>query len=242
MILKPSCHITDVIRFISELDNSIFYNPLMFQGYIRDYYIGNKYVADDFIIWLNSLQNKIENSIISIQDIESVRLEGINASKKNKLQSKLFSSIYIDKDLRRIGNLETYIATIYGEPIGYDNKTIVNNTPNSLIISFSGGDEQIVEYGKLINFVWECNNPYRLCLSNGHENMDVTHIDSILISAIFDYYELILYNDEGKILDKKSVTIQYKNNAYCINCGNMYFDASKDNYCTKCGTKIFHDK
>lgn len=238
MIHEPSYHITDVIQFISEFDNSIFYDPLKFQGFIRDYYIGNRFVADDFINVLNDLRNKIENSVISAQDIASLKLEGTNSGEKKKIQFKLFTAIYINKDVRQLRNIESHIATIYGEPVEYDTP-IESNTPNSPIISFSGGDEHVVKYGQLITFVWECKNPYRLCLSNGHESMDVTHLDSIILSVMFDYYELILYNKEGKIMDKKTINIQYKN-AYCINCGNIYFDAFTDNYCTKCGARIFH--
>lgn len=236
---KPSCHITDVIRSISEFDKSIFYNSSKFQGYIRDYYIGNRFVADDFMKVLNTLRNRIENSVITTQDITSLRLEGANADERKKIQSKLFTAIYISKDVRQLRNIESYITTIYGESIEYETPT-GSDPYNSLIISFSGGDEHIVEYGQLITFVWECENPYRLCLSNGHESMDVTHIESIILSVMFDCYELILYNEEGKIIDKKKINIQYKKNVYCINCGNIYFDASVDNYCTKCGVRIVH--
>lgn len=238
MDYKPSCHITDIIRFIFEFDKSIFYNPSKFQGYLRDYYTGNRFVADDFIKMLGVLCNRIENSVISTHDIASFRFEGTNASVRTTIQSKLFTAIYIDKDVRQIRNLESYIATIYGQSVEY-NKPLENDITNSPIISFSRGDEHIVEYGQLITFVWECENPYRLCLSNGHESMDVTQLDSIILSVMFDSYELILYNEEGKIADKKTINIQYKKNVYCINCGNKYFDAYTDNYCTKCGVKIF---
>jgi hypothetical protein len=239
MIQKTSYYITDVIRFISEFDTSIFYNPLKFQGYIRDYYIGNRLVADDFIKVLSFLSNKIEKSVINTQDISNIRLEGISGSEKNKIHSELFKAIYINNDIRRIRNIESYIASIYGELAEY-NKPIETNTSNSPIISFSGGGEHIVEYGQLVSFVWECEKPHRLCLTNGHESMDVTHIDSIVLSVMFDCYELILYNEEGKIVDKRIINMQYKKNVYCINCGNIYFDAAADNYCIKCGVRIFH--
>lgn len=239
MVFESSYHITDVIRFIFEFDESIFYNPLRFQGFIRDYYIGNKLVADDFIKVLNALCNKIENSVISRQDIVNLNIEGINAGEKVKIQFKLFTAIYINKDVRQLRNIESYIAIIYGESVKFDN-LIESNTHNSTIISFSGGDEHIVEYGQLITFVWECENPYRLCLSNGYESMDVTHLDSIVLSVMFDCYELILYNEEGKIADRKTINIQYKKNVYCINCGNLIFDSFADNFCTKCGVRIFH--
>ena len=209
MIHKPSYHITDIIQFISEFDKSIFYNPTKFHGYIRDYYTGNRIVADDFFKVLDTLKNRIENSVISTYDITSFRLEGMNARERSTILSKLFAAIYIDKDVRQIQNLESYIATIYGQSVGY-NKPSENDTTNSPIISFSGGDENIVEYGQLITFVWECENPYRLCLSNGHDSMDVTHIDSIVLSVVFDCYELILYNEEGIIADRKAINIQYK--------------------------------
>lgn len=239
MTQKPSKQITDVIRFIAEFDKSIFYNSSKFIGYIRDYYNGNRFVADDFMKILDDLHNKIENSVVSTHDIANIRLEGANADERKKIQSKLFGAIYISKDVRQLRNIESYITTIYGESIECEIPT-ESNTYNSPIISFSSSDQHIVEYGQLITFVWECENPYRLCLSNGHESMDVTHVDSITLSVMFDCYELILYNEEGKILDKKTINIQYKKNVYCINCGKIYFDASVDNYCTKCGVRVLH--
>lgn len=239
MIPEPTNRITDIIQFIFEFDKSIFYNPLKFQGYIRDYYTGNRFVADDFIKMLCALNNRIENSVISAHDIANIRLEGTNARERDTIQAKLLSSIYIDNDVRRARDLEPYISDIYAQSVEY-NKPTENDTTNSTIISFSWGNEHVVEYGQIITFVWECENPYRLCLSNGHESMDVTHIDSIILSVMFDCYELILYNEEGKIADKKTINIQYKKIVYCINCGNKFFDVYTDNYCTKCGVKIFH--
>lgn len=240
MALKPSCYISEVLRFIYEFDASIFNNPLKLLGYIRDYYVGNKLVADDFVNILNALSNKVENFIINTKDISKIRLEGANNSERSKIQTELFKAIYISKDIKRIRNIESNIAVIYGESVEYY-KQVESNTYDSPIISFSGGDDRIVGYGQLINFVWECGNPYRLCLTNGHESMDVTHLDSLVVSAMFDCYELILYNEQGKITDKKIVNLQYKKNVYCINCGAIYFDANVDKYCTKCGVKIFYD-
>lgn len=239
MTQKPFKQITDVIRFIAEFDKSIFYNSSKFQGYIRDYYNGNRFVADDFIKILDALHDKIENSVVSTHDIANIRLDGTNVGERKKIQSNLLTAIYINKDVRQLKNIEPYITTIYGESVEYETPT-GSDTCNSPIISFSGSDEHLVEYGQLITFVWECENPYRLCLSNGHESMDVTHVDSITLSVMFDCYELILYNEEGKILDKKTINIQYKKNVYCINCGKIYFDASVDNYCTKCGVRVLH--
>lgn len=239
MTQKTYRQITDVIRFIAESDKSIFYNFPKFQGYIKDYYNGNRFVADDFIKILDVLHDKIENSVVSTNDIANIKLDGANAGERKKIQSNLLTAIYINKEVRQLKNIESHIASIYGESVEYENPK-ESTTPNSTIISFNGSDDHIVEYGQLITFVWECENPYQLCLSNGHESMDVTHIDSITLSVMFDCYELILYNEEGKILDKKTINIQYKMNAYCINCGNIYFDASADNYCTKCGVKVLH--
>ena len=240
MILKPTCHITEVIRFIFESDASVFYNPLKFQGIIRDYYIGNKLVADDFIDVLSSLSKKIENSSIKTKDITNIAFAGINGREKKNIFSELLMAIYVNNDFKWSRDIESYIAATYGESSEYD-KPKESNTSNSLILSFGGDGIHNIEYGQVVTLVWECENPYRLCLSNGHESMDVTYLDSIVLSMVSDCYELILYDEEGKVLDKKTIKLQYKRKVYCINCGNLFSDPFVDNFCTRCGVRIYND-
>ena len=236
---RASSRITELIQSISEYDSSIFYDPPKFAGFIRDYYVGNKLVSSDFIQILDKFRDEISNCALKSHDLSSICLEGANDVERAGIQTELFQIIYIRKKIRDLSSLNQRILDVYGQS-AEEVKQVEEVAPESPIISFSRNGEHVVEYGQLIKFVWTCKNPHRLCLSNGQEKMDVTHLDSLVVSAIFDCYELILYDEEGKAVDKKTITIRYRKKVYCINCGSLCYDANQDLYCTECGVRIFY--
>lgn len=238
-MISASSSLTRVIKFIYEFDESIFCNPLVFSGFIKDLYCGKSYVADDFILILIDLHDKIINSEVSLKDLSDIKLEGINNNERCKIQSEIFKIVYINKNFESIEYLNTDILKVYNISFNPPKESSSNRSSSSIIF-FNTSQNSSIEFGKIITLFWKCNNPYRLFLSNGYEDMDVTYVDSILISALFDDYVLILYNKEGEVVDKQNVKIQYKKNAFCINCGTIHFKED-DYFCTQCGLKLTND-
>lgn len=236
MLYSP-LYIIETIKKIDIIDSSIFYNPCKFKGYVRDLCCGNSFVVDDFIYILTNLADKIASNTINSKDISIIKLKGENCAERCKIQTQLFSCIYIEKNLKDIEHLSSQIQKVYDTSFSIEK---VKEAFSSSIVLFKMDQSSLIEFGTQVTFCWMCTNPYRLSFSNGYETMDVTNLNSIIVCAMFDFYELILFDENGGVVDKQVVRVQYKKNVYCINCGTMFL-MEDDFYCTQCGLKRFNE-
>lgn len=234
-MISPSTSIIKIVKSIYELDCSIFDNPLVFEGYVKDLYLGNSSVIDDFIIILRSLNDNILVHSVNSNLIHSV-CNGLNNPKCIAVQSRLFDIIYVSKKYQTIETLDSEIKKAY-----VHNRNIIEGIKSDVkakkIVNFSASYDSEIQYGKIVHLSWVCINPFQLILSNENENMDVTSISSIELSVTSDVYSLLLYDSTGKIIDRSDVKIQYRKNSFCMFCGTPIYDVS-DIYCTHCGLKL----
>lgn len=234
-MISSSTSIVKVVKSIYELDSSIFETPIIFEGYMKDFYWGNSVVIDDFIIILRSLNDSIISHSINSNVINST-CKCLKKTECIAIQSKLFDIIYVSKKYHIIENLEPEIKK------AYNLVSTLNEEPKSevkakKIIEFKASFESEVQYGEIIHLSWVCNNPYQLILSNNTEKMDVTFINDIDLSVTSNIYELLLYDNSGKIIDRSQIIVQYRENSFCICCGTPIYDRA-DKYCMHCGVKL----
>lgn len=225
-----------VLKSICDYDDSIKHDPELFIGFIKDLYCGGKNVSDDFIVVLQNLKSKIERNKLNVKDLSNFRSIGINDTRRCEVQAELFKSLYLNRGTFNVGILEKLITSAY-EGIVDTQKNVYNKGNTSSILYFKSSSNEAIEYGKILTLSWKCNNPYRVSIYNGFEYMDVTGIESILFSAIFDKYYLLLYDSEGNVIDKKEVSIHFWTNSFCMNCGTPCIGDS-DLFCINCGFKL----
>ena len=234
-MISSSTSIAKVVKNIYELNPLIFEDPIIFEGYVKDIYSGNYVIIDDFIMVLRSLSNRITNHTIDSYVINTA-CKCINNRNCISVQTALFSIIYVNKNFKLIDNLEIEIKNAYNL-----SPNLVEEQPPKVkanqIIEFKASFESEVQYGKIIHLSWICKNPVKLILSNSKENMDVTSITAIDLSVTSDVYELLLYDNTGRIIDKSEIKIQYRKNSFCMFCGTPIYDMA-DIYCTHCGVKL----
>lgn len=234
-MISSSTSIVKVIKSIQELDSSIFETPIIFEGYLKDFYSGNSVVIDDFIIILRSLNDKIITHSVNSNIINSV-CKCLKNTERIAIQSTLFNVIYVDKKYQIIENFELEVKKAYNFYTTQKEETI-SKTKAKKIIEFKANFDSEVQYGKITHLSWICENPFQLILSNNNENMDVTSINAIDLSVTSDIYELLLYDNCGKIIDRSEIRVQYRENSFCMFCGMPTYDV-KDKYCIYCGVKL----
>lgn len=235
MILQQSSIFTEVIKSIYRFDHSVLYNPLVFRGFLMDLYCGEGTVLDDFLHILSQLQDKLKDQLLTRKDLQGITLSVENDSERLSVQRELYTLIYINKDLSSLDSIESKLQQIY-KIVPKKSQAKKDSAFASSILLFEA-DDTSMNYGEYIKLKWKCNNPYSLMLSNGKQDMNVTMVDSIIVSALFERYTLTLYNNKGEVLDEKSITLRYDEYAYCINCGTKREDHT-DIYCTYCGVKL----
>lgn len=234
-MISSSTSIIKIVKSIHKLDCSIFDNPLVFEGYVKDLYLGNNSVIDDFVIVLRSLNDNIIDHSVNSNLIYSV-CNRLKNPKCIAVQSRLFDIIYVSKKYQAIDTLDSEIKKAYVYNRSYNEETN-SDVKAKKIVDFRASYDSEVRYGKIVHLSWVCNNPFQLILSNENENMDVTSISSIELSVTSEVYSLLLYDSTGKIIDRSEVKIQYRKNSFCIFCGTPIYDVS-DIYCTHCGLKL----
>ena len=240
-MIPSSTSLPRLLKSIREYDDSIRYEPILFIGFIRDLYVGKKDVLDDFFFLLHELRIQIHNRSINSYDLSHINLNGVNRLKRESVQSELLKYVYLNRNSTNlnIGKLDELIHDVYGNLTKFKTKSY-NNNKNSSIVFFKSSSLGLIEYGKILTLSWECNNPYRVLLFDGYDYMNVTHISSIQVSIMFDKYELQLYDKKDKIVDKKEISISFRKNAYCMNCGHLICKDG-DKYCIHCGFKLYYD-
>ncbi len=234
-MISSSNSIVKVVKSIYELDSSIFDTPIMFEGYVKDFYSGNYVVINDFVIILRSLNDSIIGHAINSDVIYSV-CKCLRNTECIAVQAALFDIIYVSKKYQTIEKLESEIKKAYKLFSTLDEESKFKAEAKN-IKEFKASVETEVQYGKIIHLSWVCNNPFQLILSNNAENMDVTSISAIDLSVTSDIYELFLYNSYGKIIDRAKIKITYRENSFCMFCGTPIYDVS-DKYCNFCGIKL----
>lgn len=235
MISMPTS-LPNILKFICDKDESIKYRPLAFVGYINDLYHGDTAVADDYVAALRTLQPKICNRSLTKSDLLTIIICDNNNEKKRKVQIELLKATYFSDESIDTNLLDDIILKVYGGSNPIETKKHKIGATSS--ISFFNADTiEPVEYGKVLFLSWECINPYKIVLFGGGDYMDVSNINSFLISAIYDHYVLVLYSKNGEAIDTKEIQIQYWKNSFCYNCGNRCY-RSNDIYCTYCGCKL----
>lgn len=234
-MISSSSSIIKVIKSISELDRSIFDDPIKFEGYVKDFYSGNSVVVDDFITILRNLNDSIISHAVNSGIINS-SCNCLKNSECVNVQVALFNIIYVIKKIQTIEKLESEIRKAYKlfSTLEEESKFKAKAKKIKEFNANVGGE---VQYGKIIHLSWICNNPFQLILSNNNENMDVTSITSIDLSVTSDIYELLLYDSSGRIIDKAMIKIPYRDQSFCMFCGTPIYDVS-DKYCINCGLKL----
>ena len=234
-MISSSTSIVKVIKSIQEFDSSIFDTPIIFEGYLKDFYFGNSVVIDDFIIILRSLNDRIINHSVNTEVINTA-CKCLRIAERVTVQSALFNAIYVNKKYQTIENFDSEVNKAYSISTKQKNETI-SKAKAKKIIEFKANISSEIQYGGIIHLSWACENPFQLILSNNNENMDVTSIHAIDLSATSDIYELLLHDNCGKIIDRAEIKIQYRENSFCIFCGMPICDIT-DKYCIHCGVKL----
>lgn len=236
-MISSSTSLPNVLKSICDFDVSIKYDPIRFIGFIKDLYCGNNLVADDFISVLIEFESIIREQSISSKDLSRINIKGQNSVKRCSVQSELLKNIYLNKRPINVNNLDKLVSNAYEKTIPKTQSKSYNRDITSSILSFKASSVDSIEYGRIITLTWKCSNPYRVTLFNGNEYMDVTNIDTIQVSAMFDRYVLSLYDKNGKIIDEKEITLQFRKNSFCINCGTLIYHEG-DKFCTHCGCRL----
>lgn len=102
-MISSSSSIIKVIKSISELDRSIFDDPIKFEGYVKDFYSGNSVVVDDFITILRNLNDSIISHAVNSGIINS-SCNCLKNSECVNVQVALFNIIYV-RDIQLIPTL-----------------------------------------------------------------------------------------------------------------------------------------
>ena len=163
-------------------------------------------------------------------------MEGAKSQERKAVQSEIFKYIYINSDLQKARKLNELIIDVYEQSSKPQVKSY-NSNQTSSIIFFRASSLEEIEFGKILTLSWKCNNPYKISLFNGHDYMDVSHMDTISISAMFDKYVLLLSDKSGNVIDTKEIRINFRKNSFCMNCGTLIYSEG-DIYCTHCGIKL----
>lgn len=233
-MIRKSPSLIEVIKSIYEFDDSILNQPRLFKAMLLDYYTGTSCILEDFNSVVDLLQDHIVKKEITLSKITgAIRI--VNEDRR-KIQIELFREIFIDRNIDAIERLDSYIRCVYhGEDMSSERK--YSEHISSSILDFSANRKDSLVWGEEIVISWKCNNPFRLMFSNGHEEMDVTRLNSIDISAMCDNYNLTLYDSRGLVVEQRTINITYLEQAFCNECGTPAYNVG-DKYCTKCGVKL----
>lgn len=237
--MLETAHLTDVVRFILESDDSYYNNPKRLISGFRDLYTGNQSIADDFINVISELSPLIKNGYAGLNDI----LKVIPANSELTVFAPILKTIYIYHRSSDLSRYELLLQNKYCDTkIKNTEKRIEHNySIESSIEYFRCSHMREIIYGEIINLEWNCINPLIVSIAAGNVRMDVSKMSSLGISALFDSYDLILLDYVGNILDKKTINIKFRETTYCLNCGQLIWDRN-DRFCTICGVKVCYEK
>lgn len=227
-----SKHLTKVIRFLIESDDSFYNQPNRFISAVRDLYDGNIIILDDFVELIKYLSSDLYGNNIRFATLRAA----VQRCNKNIFFLDFLKCLFLDKNIDALCLLESSLQSIYSSKKSSDDIKYDNSTTSS-ITSFFISNDRSIEYGGVIKLEWECINPFQIILKAGEEEMDVSGLSAMLISSQYDSYELFLYDASKKVIDTKRIDIRYRENAFCIKCGTLVLD-EEDKFCTNCGFKL----
>lgn len=233
-MIHSSQSLIEVIMSILDYDDSILYRPNLLKGLLLDYYKGPDDILKDFFSILDRHCDEIADDLAG--NLHTISSAGIEDKRRDKIQEDIFRTVYIDRDLDSLSRLGAYIVEIYKEEANYWDDD-VRNPSNSSTIKFEASRYSSLIYGDIITLSWTCPNSYKVVLSNGRDKMNVTNLNSIEMSAMFDKYFLILYDAEYKESDRLVVNMDYREHAFCINCGERKY-RDDDEFCYSCGIRF----
>lgn len=223
-----------VIKSIFEFDDSILFQPKLLKALLLDYYTGSQDVLNDFFSILDKYQEDI--CLLKINTSRINYSSEIKDSSRKSIQEEMFRAIYIDKDLKKLSRLDPYIVETYKEK-RKEQELNARDSCNATISKFKANRDTLLIYGDIITLSWDCPYSCRIVLSNGNDEMNVTGLNSIEMSALYDKYYLILYDTKSKELDRQVINLSYVENIFCINCGAKKF-REDDKFCIRCGIRL----
>lgn len=236
-MIQTSTSLVSVIKSIYVFDDSILCRPKLLKSLLQDYYIGPDIILEDFNSVVNSLHGYIANQKTTFTEITGS--VGIDNEDRREIQTELFRMIFIDRNLNEIDRLYSEINRRYRINDAFAEVKKEDHV-SSLISDFGVNNEEPLFFGEEIEIHWKCDNPFRLTFSNRHEEMDVTGIDSIDICAMFDNYDLMLYDRNNQMVEQRTINITYIEHAFCNHCGTHIHKVG-DRYCTECGMKLSYE-
>lgn len=232
-MICSSRSLIEVIKSIFEFDDSILFQPRLLKALLLDYYQGRRDILNDFFSILDKCQEDIQNGIL---DSHTFTSSGLTDNNRKRIQEELFKAIYIDRSLESLCRLDPYVVEAYKDNVE-ELKVNVRDSGDANISNFEASRDTLLIYGDIITLSWNCPHLCRVVLSNGKDEMNVTGLDSIEMSALYENYYLILYDTNSKELDRRVINFSYQEHAFCINCGARKC-RDDDAYCFRCGIRF----
>lgn len=220
MLLSQSDSLKTVLSEIGGYDKKIFYDIRLLRSLVSDLYVGRKIVLDTFFHFVSLLPTGDE-----LKNISGIRLNR-HIAPFDVLSEEVYQyirAIYVNKNYL-LNNIEYKHNTAESLPYSTSIKAFKTN----LLTPYIGDD---------VSLSWDVINPYKLMLSDGEHQMDVTCEKSVNIYAQKKLYTLFLYNEENIVIDKRKLVLSLRFPVFCIFCGERFVEET-DAYCCECGTKL----
>lgn len=227
MIIHKADSIKRILSEIGNQDKSVLYDFRLLKSYLSDMYVGRNWYLNIFLSCLYCLPNETKKLLsLTEKEFNHICFPKVAAEEQEVQEiAKLFLfNIYVKKNylLQDVKN-ERKNINHHVKPYG------------NQILSFEVNRMTVVQ-GDEVQFKWKVVHPFYLTLSDGEISMDISNIESITITAVKETYSLLLFDENHKVIDVKTIRLNLIAPVYCINCGNRFFDES-DIYCCNCGVK-----